>query len=249
MNSPTNTSLRDNIIQIGHLLAQTTNVGQTGDATDVDALIDFLAAQVTQTYPAIPCKAGCSQCCIDSGLPRTTAAEWAVIYVYLKTQMPAEALADVLARNERLHRTQIPALLQEQTRIQNPLSATPMQPIGCLECPFLRDHVCSIYPVRPAICRGFGNFTLRAPEREPSIFACQMAADTLLADLQARQIVGLELPAWNKFIERVYDLNQAFGGVAATLPLWLFSHQTPEGQLEDTWEPAPDFEALAHLQA
>lgn len=244
MNSPINISLRDSIIQIGHLLANTTNVAQTDDAFDVNYLIDFLAFRVGQEYPAIPCKAGCNQCCIDFGLPRTTAAEWAVIYVYLKTQMPTEVLADVLARNEHLHRSQIPLLLQEQERIQTPLSKTPMPPIGCLECPFLRDQMCSIYPVRPAICRGFGSFTLRLPGRDPSIFACQMAADTLLEDLQARQITGLELPAWNKFIEKVYALNQAFGGVAATLPLWLFSHLTPNGQLGDSWQPTPDFEAL-----
>lgn len=231
MLSPSTTNLSINISRTWALLQAVNNVGESGDVTDLYFLIGFLVFLVEREYPAIPCRAGCSQCCIESGLPRTTALEWTLIYRYLTEVMPVEIRLRVIEQNETWHRPQLECLLEEQARIQTPQPQRPVPAFQCSQCPFLLDNLCTIYPVRPAICRAYGYFTWRrGPEQESQVFACRMAADTLLDSLQQQGQVVLALPVWNRIQEKLYALNQGQGAIA-TLPLWLMAHVSEDKTL------------------
>lgn len=212
---------------------------------DLNYLIDFLVYLVDQAYPFIPCPTGCSNCCVDSGLPRTSALEWAHIHRYISEQMPPEILLKVIEQNETRHRPQYQQFLAEQARIENPDTDLPLPDFGCKECPFLIEGRCSVYPVRPTICRGFGYFTWRpGKERDSQIFACQMAADTLLDGLRQINSPYAALPAWNPISDKVYALNrEQSSGVMATLPLWLMAHTDPQGQVKPL-DLTPDFKQI-----
>ncbi len=160
--------------------------------------------------------------------------------------MPAKTFEAVVAQNERLHRQQIPLFQAEQSRIETPEKNMPLPEFGCKQCPFLIDNLCTIYPVRPAICRGFGYFTWRPPGNQDSqIFACQMAADTLLEALREQKIETAALPVWNSISNKVYELEQRLGtGTMSTLPIWLFAH-THKGVLQAEINLKPDFSALS----
>lgn len=246
MLTPQEQQLQSNLAELGQVLTAVTNMGITGDLKDLYSLIDFFTTLVDQAYPEIPCLTGCSLCCVDNGLPRTSSLEWRLIYAYL-LRLPEETWLRIKAQNEAFHGEQIDLFLQEQARIHHPERNLPLPDLGCKACPLLLDGKCSIYPVRPAICRGYGYFTWRqGPNQESQVFACRMAADALLDALQARHSAHAILPVWNRISEKIYALEQTQGAHCfATLPLWLFAHTPKEGneRLKDL-ELVPDFEAL-----
>ncbi|HEY9844434.1 MAG: YkgJ family cysteine cluster protein [Candidatus Sericytochromatia bacterium] len=239
--------LQNDLAAAARALEQVDNIGVSQDIHDIFYLIDFLVYLVDQVYPFIPCPSGCSNCCVDSGLPRTSALEWEHIHRYISTQMPAETLRRVIAQNEARHRPQLEMFLREQDRIESPDTDLPLPAFGCKECPFLLEGRCSIYPVRPAICRGFGYFTWRpGKDRDSQVFACQMAADTLLDNLRVIGAPYAALPAWNPVSDKVYQLNQKLStGTMATLPLWLMAH-CQDGQLLPL-DLVPDFKGIAKV--
>jgi Fe-S-cluster containining protein len=152
--------------------------------------------------------------------------------------------AQVISQNEALHRPQLELFLQEQARIAAPKTDLPLPPFGCSQCPFLIEGMCTIYPVRPAICRAYGYFTWRrGPDQGSQVFACQMAAETLLDSLRSQGTETLAMPVWNRFQEKLYALNGE-GAMIATLPLWLLAHTGTRETFLPTLNPAPNFEAL-----
>lgn len=74
------------------------------------------------------CHQGCQACCLEPSVP-ITAPELTVISWYASEVLSGDIRARVKKR-----------LIEHNTR---------------LECPFLVDRVCSIYAVRPLICRQF----------------------------------------------------------------------------------------------
>lgn len=236
--------LQNNLAAAARSLTQLDNIGVSDDSRDVYYLIDFLVYLVDQAYPFIPCPSGCSACCVENGLPRTSALEWELIHRYLQN-LPEETLLQVIQQNEAWHRPQLNLFLNEQARIENAETDQTLPAFGCSECPCLIEGRCSIYPVRPAICRGFGYFTWRpGQDRDSQVFACQMAADTLLDNLRQIGAPYAALPAWNPISDKVYALNQQLSsGVMATLPLWLMAHSETVGL--KPLNLAPDFGQLA----
>lgn len=239
-------ALQTGLKRAASFLSQADNVGLSQDPRDVYYLIDFMVYLVKEAYPYIPCQSGCSQCCVDSGLPRTSILEWQAIYHYLRDVVSEETRQTVLRQNEQLHRQQLALFLQEQARIEQPDTDLALPAFTCKRCPFLVADRCSVYVTRPAICRGFGYFSWRPrPQVDSQVFACQMAADTLLEGLQLRQQPQAMLPIWNALSDKLYTLNHQQGhGVIATLPLWLMAHTDSTGQLVSELNRNPDFAAL-----
>lgn len=235
-------SLQDSVVQAWNWLQRVDNIGGSDDPRDLYYVLDYLAHRVQQMYPQIPCQEGCSRCCVDAGLPRTSALEWRQIHRYILEHMEPQTQTTVVMQNYAWHADQLPAFMDEQERILQPVPDQPRANFACTQCPFLVEHRCSIYPVRPAICRGYGYFTVRRHNPpESQVFACQMAADTLIQSLQSRGIFQLALPVWNKFFEKLYELNRSH--VIATLPLWIFSHEE-HGNFQEHCNLRPNFNQL-----
>lgn len=226
-------------------LRHTTNLGKSGDFHDIYYLIDYLASVVHLNYTAIPCKAGCHQCCVDSGLPRVTSLEWEVIHRFV-LGLPVGTQAQIIAQTRRFHGDQIPQLLEEQGRIQRPHSEGEGGNLAkpafiSMRCPLLIDGRCSVYQVRPGTCRAYGFFTVRV-RQQSQLFACRMAADAVVDDLKAQGIEEWAMPVWDKFAERIYALNGDVGTVA-TLPLWILSHADGD-RFQASCNRQPDFSRL-----
>jgi Fe-S-cluster containining protein len=241
--------LRIALVDAWHLLPHAETVGESAGFRDLYAIIDYVTDAVHLAFPDIPCHSGCAACCVDYGLPRTTALEWRAIYRYMREQMPADVRQAVIAAVLSQHGGQVPALLQERRRIQVPhtdarATEHDLPVFDCLACPFLVAQHCSIYPVRPAICRAFGSFSVRVGDRLQA-FTCQMAADHMQVTLAAKGIPHWALPVWGRFEERLYALNEPHGDVAS-LPLWVLAHLEGD-QLVMTVDLRPDFEALQPL--
>lgn len=252
MLTPEEEQLAYQLGQLGQTLGWVDNIGITGNQRDLYYLIDFFTYLVDQAYPQIPCPTGCSHCCVDSGLPRTSSLEWRLIYAYL-LRMPESVWQRIKAQNETFHGHQLGLFLQEQERIARPDSNVPLPDFDCKACPFLLDGKCSIYEVRPAICRGFGYFTWRRNglAEESQLFACRMAADTLFASLKARNSEQAVLPVWNRISDHLYALEQELGtNTFATLPMWLSAHTAPEdsGERLLDLDLTPDFPALLQIE-
>lgn len=234
------------VVRCREHLRHSTNLGQSGDFHDVYYLIDYLASVVHLNYTAIPCKAGCHGCCLDSGLPRVTALEWQVIHDHLVNDLSLGTQAQIIDQTRRLHQDQVPALLEEQRHIQRPHTdesglhlAKP--DLKSMRCPLLVDGRCSVYQVRPGTCRAYGFFTVRV-RQQSQLFACRMAADTVVEDLKLQGVEEWAMPVWDKFAERIYALNGDVGTVA-TLPLWILSHADGDRFRPDC-QRQPDFSGL-----
>lgn len=226
---PPDPVLLQSIINVGHALPLTTNIGRSGDNQDIYYLLDFMTFAVHRTYPAILCKAGCSMCCRDYGVPRTSQAEWELIREYMKSQMDPALRARVMARAEQGYRATLPALQEESSCYRSLYAggspaADIKKKLPCHSCPLLENDFCSIYEVRPAICRGYGFFTIRLGGTDPLLFTCQMSADDMLTRMRAAGEEQWMLPAWNKFADRVVELNPPSAPIKF-LPEWLLGSE------------------------
>lgn len=103
--------------------------------------VDSIAHAVAAAGPQFDCKAGCSHCCHV----RVEALEPEVFQIARELkQLPAEKLAAVTLR-----------LQQHGARRAGAMSVPAQQ-----ACPFLEHQLCSIYAVRPAVCRKAHSFAL-----------------------------------------------------------------------------------------
>lgn len=222
---PTDPVLLQTILEVGRALPQTTNIGRSGNQQDLYFLLDYLTFAVHRAYPAILCRAGCSMCCRTYGIPRTTQAEWDLIREHLETAMDPDLRGRIQERAETGYRSVMPFFQEESLSFTSLYtggrpSAAIKQRLSCHACPFLENDLCTIYPVRPAICRGYGYFTIRLGGEQPTLFTCQMAADDMMARMRAAGEEHWMLPAWNKFADRVVELNSP-GAPIKFLPEWL----------------------------
>jgi len=237
--------LEATIIKCAEYLSRATNVGLSENYKDIYYLIDYLSNAVKFAYPQIPCKEKCSSCCIDSGLPRVTGIEWQVIHHYLINNMSKEQ-KDIVSKNViELHNNQIDTLLEENERTKIPYTkitvATNKPKLESLACPFLLNNLCSIYPVRPSVCRAYGYFTIRIMGKS-SIFTCQWAADQIITELRQKGIEQWALPVWDKFVDKLYELNGE--NAVSVLPLWLMSHMNKYGKFNKKLNKTPNFQLL-----
>lgn len=95
--------------------------------------------------PPIACKKGCSHCCFQ--IVGISVAEALTIAEHVAANYSEEELSSLLARME--------AHLAAQ-------SSLPLGEPFIHACPFLVDDACSIFTVRPLVCRGFESFDAEA---------------------------------------------------------------------------------------
>jgi Fe-S-cluster containining protein len=136
---------------------------------------------------SVACAAGCDHCCHQS--VGVTAPEAFAIVEHLKRSWSAAALESFAARiAQRVERTR--GLTADQRFSPE------------LPCPFLASGQCSIYEVRPLVCRGMNSLDageceqrLRDPEARARFVAEGRGGHTYLEPIRAAQAVsaGLQL--------------------------------------------------------
>jgi Fe-S-cluster containining protein len=238
--------LTSKIVKYAPLIDKATNTGLSNNEKDLYFLMDSLVDEVKKTYPELPCKNKCSLCCENYGIPRVTTIEWQVVHKYIVKEMPEELRKKVIQQTIDMHTPQIEELTEEQNRIQEPHTKrikanSPRPKFKCGHCPFLVDQSCSIYKARPSICRAYGFFSIRV-EGQTQVFTCQMAADLILEILRERNEEHWALPVWDKFADKIYELNQ--DKLVSTLPFWLLTHLDENNNVISKVDINPDFGKL-----
>lgn len=241
-------NIQEKIAEYGIYLSNATNVGLSNNQKDIYHLLEELVEIVKSSLPVVPCKDKCSGCCTNFGLPRTTLIEWIPIHKYIANEMPEELRKQVIDQLVEYHSNQIPELLQEQDRVKHShteigrtVEKKPRPDFKCSGCPLLVNNSCSIYPVRPAICRSYGFFSIRMAGKT-QLFTCNMAAEQIMEKLREKGQEHWALPVWDRFSDRIYELNGDKS--ISVLPLWMFAHLDEEGNFSKQLVREPDFEGL-----
>ncbi|MNX12588.1 Flagellin N-methylase [compost metagenome] len=205
--------------EVRHALPMASNLGRSADTSNVYALIDRLTEAVQEDLPRSLCAAGCGHCCeLHRALIRVYRSEWDVVHDHLVATRSEDAL-DALVRDfwERFP-PYLPLLERYQAMLDADERPKPTAADLPIACPLLdAAGACSVYPVRPAICRGYGLFSL---EREgyPEIFACGAQREAMEAQLSEGDGPKLKLPSFSPLYQKVADLCE--DEPKQLIPLW-----------------------------
>lgn len=205
--------------QVGAVVEQADNFGQTGDLRDLYHLVDLLSEGVQQSFPQSFCRAGCSSCCYyPVALFTITHSEWAVIERHLDLVWTETQRLDLEARYKKRFNGFWRTLFSLVQRSFLGLMVTaPLVDRARLPCPFLVNDRCSVYAARPYPCRSFGHFAVRALGRQPKIYACSPQGENLLEVLSSTH-PQIQLPVLNPLARRIRRLCR---GPKLALPLWI----------------------------
>lgn len=201
-------------------LPRVDNLGRSSDARNAYVIIDRVVAELKQAYPDSLCQPGCGRCCrMHRAAIRVYRSEWDPVYDYLVGTWSPERLAALVARFYAVYDPYLSRLRHIQAQLdagQRPRIEQADLPVSC---PLLLDGSCSIYPVRPAICRGYGHFELTSSGGERTeVFACTQQRAVLEAQLAPMQGVTVRLPSFNPFYQAVADVCR--NEEKLLIPLW-----------------------------
>lgn len=177
---------------------------------DIDLLTSDEVSKMNAAGRAPTCRKGCSHCCRQQiRVPRAEAeviVEWLLRdAVYLVNNLKTR-LASWLA----WYRTEYPKLL-----------ASDVDPADAFysygpQCPALVDDACSIYPVRPVVCRT--HFVTSPPD------ACRPSGDPAYLDESTKPVIDLLLktaPIAKQLRTLIESQGASFKGTVHLLPEWM----------------------------
>lgn len=109
-------------------------------------LLCYLDGAVNQLYKYTDCKKGCSHCCHMT----VTITQFESLYIkqYIKNHWSKSEINDLIKSVKKIKR-ECPDLFDMD------IMATEKRSQIRMPCVFLKDNCCSIYSVRPAICRTY----------------------------------------------------------------------------------------------
>lgn len=207
------------------LLDQVSNVGMTGDLTDLYTVVEYLTYVTSQANPESPCKAGCSHCC-EEMLFRVSDAEWAIIQRHLESTLPKDAQERLQALVEKAYgpyRSQLDALAEWWSTRERGSAPSPTEglPTRCL---FLdAAGCCGIYPVRPLVCRAYGHFGVWIGE-DPSMMICREHGGAFIDLMTDQGSKPLVVPQFDSLYEKLRAIAKT--PFIAPLPLWVLRWKT-----------------------
>jgi Fe-S-cluster containining protein len=126
--------------------------------------------------PALDCKAGCSYCCRKPNV-LASVPEIANIVGFVKENFSTGGRRDLKERARR-YRKQM-----EGRRVEDPTNES-------VPCPLLIDDRCSVYEVRPLICRGYNSTNVDACRRAHCDATVLVPTFALLKDVTSGATVG-----------------------------------------------------------
>lgn len=212
---------------------------------DVYDILDFLSEEVRHYYPHIGCHNGCDLCCTQLYQPQVTASEWELILYYIR-ELPEIVQEEIVRRAHWQSQQYRDALLLQHTLINEPEELDTSDFEGTLKtlgrafrdhsCPFLVQHRCGIYPVRPAKCRAQGSSLFTSGD-EVRINTCLPEVSKHERYMTEQGTRTMTMPLYNVF-EKVIALLNPENSLRASLAVWLITH-VRNNQLMDQVDPNP----------
>ena len=187
--------------------------------------------------PCMDCVPGCSACCSHQVLAGL--AEWEVILAWIQAHLDSAQQRAIVRRAEALR-------ADGQSAISSWMRLTDLDPSSdayaqtlnrALDnhdavCPFLVGGRCSVYPVRPAICRGYGRM-MRTVE---GAFYCDFILEQMSTATNGH-VERLELPVFQPYHRAVLQTVAGELDPVSALPIWILAHRAPDGALQRTAHP------------
>lgn len=163
-------------------------------------------------YPDIFCRMGCNNCCKIYGSPEIFQVEWERIENYLNN---SDESYKINIRN---------SLTELKNSFRNILKSNQIMHVSKIidriKCPFLHEEKCSIYHLRPIVCRMYGIFIL-SPEPSKKtkniIYTCEQEMIRWEKKFTIENPSVLLLPQTNIFYKKVEQFNQTRGKTYALL--------------------------------
>jgi len=186
-------------IVISHLNSGVTFDGFRVGLEKVAALAENIVTQVHQEQAGVPvaCEAGCSYCC--HAQVKVTPLEALVVFAWVEKLFP-QAQRTLLKKRIDNNRQ-----LTEGVNLEHRVKVKDQTP-----CIFLEKGVCSVYPVRPLICRAWtsyshdvckdafmsGDHTAEIESSGPSNFVYSLGRKTIgqICETHGLESKSLELP-------------------------------------------------------
>lgn len=211
--------LQEALREAREALQEVDNVGRTADAHNAYVVVDRVVDELRRAFPESMCGPGCGRCCrMHRALIRVYRSEWEPVFDHLLSwpKERREALIGDFYQAYDPYLERLYALQEAIDRGQRPTVTEADLPVSC---PLLVQGSCAIYPVRPAICRGYGHFELtNGPGDRTEIFACPAQRDVLEAQLQPEEGLKVRLPSFNPFYQAVSRV--CAGEEKRLIPVW-----------------------------
>jgi Fe-S-cluster containining protein len=147
-------------------------------AAEVAAYADEASAIVSDMYqPALHCREGCHYCCCKPNV-LTSVPDFLRIVEHVRTEFSA---SDRTALAERVERY---AAQVAGRRLDDPVDEQ-------VPCPLLVDGRCSVYAVRPLVCRGYNSTSVEACRRASEDRSALVPIFPILKDVTDGATVGV----------------------------------------------------------
>lgn len=194
----------------------------------MDEFILNLNKEIYQKYPCISCNTGCYTCCTATGMPNVYSNEWERIKEYLK-KLSVEEISKIKENNNYFveeHSELINTLndfihKNSKSNYDNLITEIEEKFKDKL-CPFHIEGKCSIYSVRPSMCRAYGSF-LFISEKEEKLLSCDENKDNLNDFISKNKIRNTMLPYWNTIDRKIKQLSDKTKNKHdfTVIPIWL----------------------------
>ncbi len=225
--------LRSRIMEAGDLIYDVAleSLEDGHGLEDIYEVLTVVIDDVEDKYECMHCDADCHDCC--SQLPLVTYCEWVQILKHLHSGSTMAFRKQLVDRCHKLlddSGSALPLWMKmKEMDLDDPSAADTIDTIFSNEstqCPLLVEGLCSVYQVRPLICRAYG----RMMRSEEDSLYCQPIVNKLLPIMQSGQ--EIELPVYKHYQELSYSLegNRAY---FTLLPVWILSHESSDGDIDN----------------
>ena len=172
-------------------------------AEGVAAYANDALAIVTEEYrPPLACREGCSYCCRKPGV-LATVPEFLRLVQHVREDFDADATVALAARTRRY-----------MAQLGGRHFDTPVN--ESVPCPLLVDERCSVYELRPLVCRGYNSTDVDACRAAHDDTASQVPIFAILKDVTDGASVGVahalrEMDAPSAMVDLGTALGIVFG--------------------------------------
>lgn len=197
---------------------------------DLDLFLKDISESASEIYPCISCKTGCYTCCTGPSFPPVYSKEWKRIRDYINKNLTKEEKNIIKDRiinlsNEKKEGLEfVESIVQKKANIEK-LREKVNDLVNIFKydpCPLHINGKCSVYEVRPAKCRAFGNFSF-AFNNNTQFLSCASDTEKMYNYLEEKKTKQLALPYWNSVETKLENIAKDKDEIFEVniIPLWL----------------------------
>lgn len=151
---------------------KTFDIKKSNNLNEIYTSIDKATNEIQNKNINIECITGCNRCCKFYGSPQIYKIEWENIKKYIQENFKEDDIKRLKIKLKELKKYFRNLLIKNEDLFLDYYQLV-KETIDFVECPLLFSGKCSIYPVRPLICRLFGYAYTNKKTKKTNILTCQ----------------------------------------------------------------------------